>query len=142
MSTASPSSARSPCAVARRSTLFGNPGNPANPAANKGGQFLAPAGTPYEDRAIPPTNLDTYAASAPFNYHLYKVLKKFSVLAGPVAPWFDQPGRGIQDYLDATTGPGLPPEPGIANLVNQGYVKELPVGTYSIYRPGPGQAVA
>jgi hypothetical protein len=106
--------------------LFGNPGNPADPAANKGGQFLAPAGTPYEDRAIPPTNLDTYAASARFNYHLYKVLKKFSVLAGPVAPWFDQPGGGIQDYLAATTGPGLPPDPGIANLVNQGYVKELP----------------
>jgi hypothetical protein len=112
--------------------LFGNPGNPADPATNKGGQFLAPAGTPYEDRAIPPTNLDTYAASAPFNYYLYMVLKKFSVLAGPTAPWFDQPGGGIQAYLADTTGPGLPPNPGIANLVNQGYVQELPVGT-----PGP-----
>jgi hypothetical protein len=108
--------------------LFGNPGNPMNPAMGKGGQFLSPAGTPYEDRALPPTNLDTYATSAPFNYHLYVVLKKFSVLAGPIAPWFDQPGGGIQDYLADTTEPDLPSSPGIANLVNRGYVQELPVG--------------
>jgi hypothetical protein len=108
--------------------LFGNPGNPTNPAMSKGGQFLSPAGTPYEDRALPPTNLDTYATSAPFNYHLYIVLKKFSVLAGPIAPWFDQPGGGIQDYLGNTREPDLPSSPGIANLVNRGYVQELPVG--------------
>jgi hypothetical protein len=108
--------------------LFGNPGNPAHPDMNKGGHFLSPADTSYEDRALPPTNLDTYAASAPFNYYLYIVLKKFSVLAGPIAPWFDQPGGGIQDYLGDTTGPCLPPDPGIANLVKEGYVQELPVG--------------
>jgi hypothetical protein len=107
--------------------LFGNPGYPPDPDKGRGGQFLAPAGTPYEDRAIPPTNLDTYSASAPFNYHLYRVVKEFSVLSGPVAPWFDQPGGGIQDYLGDTTGPGLPPGPGIANLVSLGYVEEVPV---------------
>jgi hypothetical protein len=109
--------------------LFGNPGNPTDPAKSKGGQFLAPAGTPYMDRAIPPTNLDTYSASAPFNYYLYKVVKKFSVLSGRIAPWFGQPGGGIQDYLGDTTGPGLPPDPGIANLVNLGYVQVVPVTT-------------
>lgn len=116
---------------------FGNPGNPANltaPAPN-GGQFLSPAGTPYEDRAIPPSNLDTYPGSTPFSYHLYLVLKKFSVLAGPAAPWFDQPGRGIQYYLADTTDPGLPPDPGIANLVNQGYVQEVPVRAASDFSP-------
>ncbi len=108
--------------------LFGNPGNPANPVASKGGQFLSPAGTPYALRALPPTNLDTYSASAPYNYYLYQVQKAFSVLAGPAAPWFGQPGGGIQDYLADTTGPGLPPDPGIANLVQQGYVRQLPAG--------------
>lgn len=107
--------------------LFGNPGNPANPSANKGGQFVSPAGTLYRDRALPPTNLDTYSASAPFNYYLYQVQKAFSVMAGPIAPWFGQPGGGIQDYLADTTGAGLPASPGIANLVQQGYVKEMPV---------------
>jgi Tuberculosis necrotizing toxin len=107
--------------------LFGNPGNPANPSANKGGQFVSPAGTLYRNRALPPTNLDTYSASAPFNYYLYQVRKAFSVMAGRIAPWFGQPGGGIQDYLAGTTGPGLPANPGIANLVQQGYVREMPV---------------
>lgn len=107
--------------------LFGNPGNPANPSANKGGQFVSPAGTLYRDRALPPTNLDTFSASAPFNYYLYEVEKPFTVTAGPIAPWFGQPGGGIQDYLADTTGAGLPANPGIANLVQQGYVKQLPV---------------
>jgi hypothetical protein len=117
--------------------LFGNPGNPDDPALNKGGQFLSPAGTPYQDRALPPTNLNTYSASAPFNYHLYVVLKEFPVLAGPIAPWFDQPGGGTQDYLADTTEPDLPSSPGIANLVNKGYVQQLPVGAFdSAFKPG------
>ena len=106
--------------------LFGNPGSK-DPTGSSGGQFLSPAGTPYEDRALPPTNLDTYPGNHPFNYYLYKVVKKFSVLSGPIAPWFDQPGGGIQDYLGDTKGPGLPDSPGIANLVKAGYVKVLPM---------------
>jgi hypothetical protein len=54
----------------------------------------------------PPTNLDTYSASAPFNYYRYQVQKAFSVMAGRIAPWFGQPGGGIQDYLADTNGPG------------------------------------
>ena len=106
--------------------LFGNPGN-TSATTSSGGQFLAPAGTPYAERAIPPTNLDTYPGNNQFNYYRYEVVKKFPVLAGPVAPWFDQPGGGIQDYLGDTTGPGLPASPGIANLVKAGYVKVVPV---------------
>jgi hypothetical protein len=106
--------------------LFGNPGN-TSATTSSGGQFVAPAGTPYAERAIPPTNLDTYPGNNPFNYYRYVVLKKFSVLSGPVAPWFDQPGGGIQDYLGDTKAPCLPDNPGIANLVKAGYVKVLPV---------------
>ncbi len=69
------------------------------------GHFLAPAGTPYVKRALPPTNLDEYVTTAPrFNYHLYRVLKPFTVQAGPIRPWFGQPGLGLQ-YL---TGPSIP----------------------------------
>ncbi len=35
----------------------------------------------------------------PYNYHVYRVLKPFEVLAGPIAPWFGQPGQGVQYKL-------------------------------------------
>lgn len=61
------------------------------------GYYLAPEGTPYVKRAIPPTNLDAYATNGPaFNYHLYRVTKAFTVQAGPIRPWFGQPGLGEQ----------------------------------------------
>lgn len=61
------------------------------------GFFLAPEGTPYTERAIPPTNLDEYAPAAPpLNYHLYRVTKAFTVQAGPARPWFGQQGLGEQ----------------------------------------------
>ncbi|MDF3300725.1 TNT domain-containing protein [Streptomyces tropicalis] len=81
------------------------------------GHFLAPAGTPYAERAIPPSNLNTYDRSHPYSYHLYRVLKPFSVQAGPIRPWFHQPGLGLQ-YLTTPT---------IPDLVNGDFLKELPV---------------
>ncbi|MCC5474877.1 TNT domain-containing protein [Streptomyces barringtoniae] len=60
------------------------------------GSFLAPAGTPYAKRAIPPSNLDQYVEYCPFSYHLYRVVKPFTVDAGPIRPWFGQPGLGLQ----------------------------------------------
>ncbi|MFB6957667.1 TNT domain-containing protein [Streptomyces sp. NPDC056309] len=80
----------------QRVDLFGR-GNPGN--------FLAPEGTPHAKRAIPPSNLDEYSASNPaFNYHLYEVIAPFTVEAGPIRPWFGQPGLGTQYYTSTTVG--------------------------------------
>ncbi|MEU0135115.1 TNT domain-containing protein [Streptomyces sp. NPDC006296] len=64
------------------------------------GNFLAPAGTPYAKRAIPPSNLVTYTADYPYSYHLYRVTEAFTVQAGRIRPWFGQPGLGIQYKTD------------------------------------------
>ncbi|KAJ7173450.1 hypothetical protein C8R46DRAFT_1215395 [Mycena filopes] len=58
------------------------------------GRYLAPAYTPYGQRALPPTNLNDAAA----NYHVYRAEKPFTVLTGTIAAWFEQPGQGTQ-YL-------------------------------------------
>ncbi|GLV76969.1 TNT domain-containing protein [Streptomyces hygroscopicus] len=76
------------------------------------GHFLAPAGTPYAERALPPSNLDTYDPAYPHGYHLYEVTQPFLVEAGPIRPWFGQPGGGIQ-YL---TGPSIPQLVAAGNL--------------------------
>nr|QIZ01800.1 TNT domain-containing protein [Streptomyces sp. S1D4-11] len=81
------------------------------------GNFLAPAGTPYAKRAIPPSNLDTYVKDYPYSYHLYRVLKPFTVEAGPIRPWFGQPGLGLQ-YVT---------KPSVADLVTTKYLDALPV---------------
>ncbi|WP_327290530.1 TNT domain-containing protein [Streptomyces sp. NBC_01198] len=60
------------------------------------GNFLAPAGTPYAKRAIPPSNLDEYTTDYPSSYHLYRVTAAITVEAGPIRPWFGQPGMGLQ----------------------------------------------
>ncbi|MFB7293605.1 TNT domain-containing protein [Actinacidiphila glaucinigra] len=65
----------------------------------EGGRFLAPAGSPYAQRSIAPSNLNTFDPGYPFNYHLYKVVRSFAVSAGPVAPFYGQPGNGLQYVL-------------------------------------------
>ncbi|WP_042370945.1 TNT domain-containing protein [Streptacidiphilus neutrinimicus] len=86
------------------------------------GSFLAPVGTPYAERALPPTNLDEYSATGPVvNYHLYRVAKPFTVQAGPIRPWFGQQGLGTQywtAYADATRT--------VASLKAQGFLDEIP----------------
>lgn len=51
------------------------------------GFFLSPIGAPYNQRAIPPSNLDTPPTEPnfPYNYHVYEVVKSFDTLSGPVA---------------------------------------------------------
>ena len=71
------------------------------------GSFLAPAGTPFAQRAIPPSNLDTYTEAYPYEYHLYEVMQPFTVEAGPAAPWFGQLGGGLQYYTGPVTIPDL-----------------------------------
>lgn len=65
------------------------------------GQYVSAADAPYDQRSLPPSNLDTNpeAADHPYNYHVYKVIKEFEVLGGPIAPWFGQPGLGAQFYI-------------------------------------------
>ncbi|KAK1780164.1 hypothetical protein QBC45DRAFT_324263 [Copromyces sp. CBS 386.78] len=76
------------------------------------GAFLAPAAAPYLQRSLPPSNLNG-DAKFPYNYHVYSVIKPFKVLAGPIAPWFGQPGQGVQyqTYVN------------VATLIADGYLK-------------------
>jgi hypothetical protein len=69
------------------------------------GAFLAPAGSPYSSRSIPPSNLNDTTAPAGCNYHVYLVIQPFRVDFGPVAAWFEQPGGGTQYQLDQTLMP-------------------------------------
>jgi hypothetical protein len=70
-----------------------------------GSQFVSPEGISIEQRSLSPkTNLDLYDK--------YQVVKPFPVQSGIVAPWFGQPGGGIQYVI----------KPSINTLINQGYL--------------------
>lgn len=88
------------------------------------GTFLAPAGSPYAWRSIPPQNLDA-TPPAGCNYHDYKVIKPFDVYAGPVAPWFGQPGHGLQFQIDGRLLPGAPSGVNVLWLIKNGYLQRL-----------------
>jgi len=53
------------------------------------GNFLAPADASYMGRAVPYDRLK-------MPYYRYEVVKPLRVQAGKAAPWFDQPGGGMQ----------------------------------------------
>lgn len=57
------------------------------------GRFLALEGTPLPMRSMPPSTPDT-------PYRIFQVMKSFEVEAGPAAPWFNQPGMGLQFKTD------------------------------------------
>ncbi|MFD7640776.1 TNT domain-containing protein [Kitasatospora sp. NPDC059795] len=88
------------------------------------GSFLAPEGLPYATRSIPPSSLDGNPAAG-CNYHDYRVLKAFTVHSGPIAPWFGQPGLGLQYQLDAALVPGAPNRINVGWLVDNGYLARL-----------------
>ncbi|MFD4396529.1 TNT domain-containing protein [Kitasatospora sp. NPDC058478] len=88
------------------------------------GAFLAPEGLPYSTRSIPPQSLDG-TPPAGCNYHDYKVVKPFKVHAGPIAPWFGQPGWGLQYQLDAALVPGGPAKLNVLWLVDNGYLSRI-----------------
>jgi len=88
------------------------------------GSFLAPAGTPYFERSIPPSSLDSTPAAG-CNYHKYQVLKPFTVDAGPIAAWFAQPGGGLQYQLDAGLVSGAPTQLNVLWLLDNGYLKDV-----------------
>jgi hypothetical protein len=89
------------------------------------GAFLAPAGTPYAERSIPPASLDSTPA-ATCNYNDYEVLRPFAVDAGPIASWFDQPGGGLQYQLDGTLVSGAPAQLNVLWLLDNGYLRQIP----------------
>jgi hypothetical protein len=75
------------------------------------GRFIAPLRASFGSRALPPNSLNTpdpyepdyenkvnvaNALIPPSNYHVYCVQNAFDVDAGPIAPWFNQAGRGTQ----------------------------------------------
>jgi hypothetical protein len=92
---------------------------------SEGGSFLAPAGTPYANRSIPPQSLDNFDHAFTCNYHLYLVLKPFEAETGPIAPYFGQPGLGLQYELVNSLLPGDPTKVTVSWLISRGYLQAL-----------------
>ncbi|MFJ4674485.1 TNT domain-containing protein [Kitasatospora sp. NPDC088783] len=100
------------------------PGQAVDRYGSEYGAFLAPEGLPYANRSIPPSSLDGSPAAG-CNYHDYRVLKPFEVHSGPIAPWFGQPGLGLQYQLDGALVPGAPSRLNMAWLVANGYLDRI-----------------
>ena len=100
------------------------PGTDIDRFGSEYGAFLAPEGLAYAARSIPPSSLDSTPAAS-CNYHDYRVLKPLTVDAGPIAPWFGQPGLGRQYQLDGTLVPGAPAQLNVLWLVDNGYLSRL-----------------
>ena len=101
------------------------PGTDIDRYGSEYGSFLAPEGLSYASRSIPPSSLDGTPAAG-CNYHDYRVVKAFTVDAGPIAPWFGQPGYGWQYQLNGALVPGAPTQLNVLWLVSNGYL--VPVG--------------
>ncbi|KAL6718580.1 hypothetical protein ACLMJK_004672 [Lecanora helva] len=73
---------------------------------SENGTFVSAADAPFDQRSLPPSSrnlaYDDHNASYPYGYHIYTVEKEFVVEAGPIAPWFGQPGLGAQFKVAAT----------------------------------------
>jgi hypothetical protein len=89
-----------------------------------GGRYLAPVDTLYLQRALPPQNLNTPGGAPASNYHVYCVLRSFTVEAGPIAPWFGQPGLGLQYKLDGDLLPDAGDRISVSWLLDNGYLVE------------------
>jgi len=72
------------------------------------GIFLAPVDASYMGRAVPYDRLK-------MPYYRYEVVRPLRVQAGKAAPWFDQPGGGIQ-YKTVER---------VQVLVERGYLKQV-----------------
>ncbi|MGW0328352.1 glycohydrolase toxin TNT-related protein [Nocardia sp. NPDC003183] len=73
------------------------------------GRFTSPAGVPYPQRALPPTNLDGES------YHQYEVLRPLPVWQGGIAPQMGEPGLGSQHHLPVS----------VQALIDAGYLREV-----------------
>ena len=82
------------------------PGTMIDRYGSDSGKFVAPIDTPYSARSLPPGSENSA-------FYTYEVLKPFDVNSGTSAPWFDQPGGGIQYQLPMS----------IRELRRYGYIK-------------------
>jgi hypothetical protein len=85
-----------------------NPGTLIDRFGHPGGRFLAPADASYMGRAVPYDRLK-------MPYYRYEVVRPLRVAAGKAAPWFDQPGGGMQYKTDRP----------VQVLVSAGYLKQV-----------------
>ena len=72
------------------------------------GYYTSPFGTPYSERSLAP-NTDKRP------YTVYEVVKPIQVEGGKIAPWFDEPGGGIQYIMPES----------LDQLVKEGILKEV-----------------
>lgn len=77
------------------------PGQVIDRFGSNGGRFFSPFGAPFTQRALPPSSLNTLDRAYPFGYHVFRVITSFTVRAGTIAPWFGQPGGGLQYFSPA-----------------------------------------
>ncbi|GAA5163781.1 glycohydrolase toxin TNT-related protein [Ornithinimicrobium tianjinense] len=77
----------------------------------QGGYFAAPEGVPFDQRALPPSSIN-------YSYGRYRVVRPLDgVTEGEIAPWFEQPGGGLQYHF---------PEPrDIQWYIDNGYLVEI-----------------
>ena len=72
------------------------------------GSFTSPEGVPYKMRSVVPgTDLEPYS--------VFEVVKPIEVKSGQIAPWFDEPGGGIQYLMPQT----------IEDLLNAGIIRRI-----------------
>lgn len=76
------------------------------------GSFLAPSGTPYEQRALAP------GAKAE-KYYEYEVIKPMPAIQGKIAPAFGEPGGGVQIL------PNMQDRVNVEWLLKNGYIREV-----------------
>ncbi|MFJ8008336.1 TNT domain-containing protein [Streptomyces fagopyri] len=91
---------------------------------SEAGRFLAPVGTRYGKRSIPPSSLNTMDPRYPYDYHVYKVTKDVVVCAGRTAPGFEQSGLGIQYVTSSQFCPDIP-RTTVADLVRNGTLRRV-----------------
>jgi len=77
------------------------------------GHFISPDGTPYANRSLPPDSIAQPDGES--NHHRYEVLDSFSATGGETAPYYDQPGGGIQFKTDQS----------VSWLLDNGYIREI-----------------
>ena len=81
------------------------PGTKIDRYGDTSGIFAAPKGTSFNERSLAPGS-----ENSPYN--AYEVIRPFDVQAGTTAPWFDQPGGGMQYKLPMS----------VKELIMQGYI--------------------
>ena len=96
-------------------TVTVQPGGVLDRYGQRGGEYMSPAGTPYEARALPPGK-----RAEP--YEQYLVLKPFTVTQEKIAPAFGQAGGGVQ--MRASIPEVQNRVATINDLIKHGYLKE------------------